>query len=200
MKLILASRNPGKLRELQELLSGFGVEVLLESQVGLDLEVEETGTTFEENSLLKARAVMEAAGLAAIADDSGLEVDALNGAPGVYSARYGGLDSDEARTALLLQRLEAVPDAQRTARFVSVLTACLPDGRVIQARGTCEGRITRAPLGSGGFGYDPVFLVPELGRTFAEMPAEEKNRISHRANALRQFAEKWEKEIRHADE
>ena len=105
MKLILASRNPGKLRELQELLSGFGVEVLLESQVGLDLEVEETGTTFEENSLLKARAVMEAAGLAAIADDSGLEVDALNGAPGVYSARYGGLDSDEARTALLLQRL-----------------------------------------------------------------------------------------------
>lgn len=200
MKLILASRNPGKLRELQELLSGFGVEVLLESQVGLDLEVEETGTTFEENSLLKARAVMEAAGLAAIADDSGLEVDALNGAPGIYSARYGGLDSDEARTALLLKRLEAVPDAQRTARFVSVLTACLPDGRVIQARGTCEGRITRAPLGSGGFGYDPVFLVPELGQTFAEMSAEEKNRISHRANALRQFAKKWEKEIRHADE
>ena len=149
MKLILASRNPGKLRELQELLSGFGVEILLESQVGLDLEVEETGTTFEENSLLKARAVMEAAGLAAIADDSGLEVDALNGAPGVYSARYGGLDSDEARTALLLQRLEAVPDAQRTARFVSVLTACLPDGRVIQARGTCAPWQRRLRLRSG---------------------------------------------------
>ena len=200
MQLVLASRNQGKLRELEALLGAMGVQVLLESQVGLDLEVEETGTTFEENSLIKAQAVMEASGLPAIADDSGLEVDALGGAPGVYSARYGGLDSDEARTALLLRNLEPVADGGRTARFVSVVTACFPDGRILQARGTCEGVITRAPLGDGGFGYDPVFLVPSSGRTFAQMAPDEKNRLSHRAAALRQFAQKWIEEFGNADE
>ncbi len=200
MQLVLASRNQGKLRELEALLGAMGVQVLLESQVGLDLEVEETGTTFEENSLIKARAVMEASGLPAIADDSGLEVDALGGAPGVYSARYGGLDSDEARTDLLLRNLEPVADGGRTARFVSVVTACFPDGRILQARGTCEGVITRAPLGDGGFGYDPVFLVPSSGRTFAQMAPDEKNRLSHRAAALRQFAQKWIEEFGNADE
>lgn len=200
MQLVLASRNQGKLRELEALLGAMGVQVLLESQVGLDLEVEETGTTFEENSLIKARAVMEASGLPAIADDSGLEVDALGGAPGVYSARYGGLDSDEARTAFLLRNLEPVADGGRTARFVSVVTACFPDGRILQARGTCEGVITRAPLGDGGFGYDPVFLVPSSGRTFAQMAPDEKNRLSHRAAALRQFAQKWIEEFGNADE
>ena len=200
MKLVLASRNAGKLKEMQAILGRMGVEVLLESQVGLDLEVEETGTTFEENSMLKARAVMEASGMPAIADDSGLVVDALDGAPGVWSARYGGLDSDEARTALLLKNLEEVPDAQRTARFVSVITACLPDGRTVQARGECAGVITREPRGSGGFGYDPVFYLPAVGQTFAEMAPAEKNRISHRARSLELFSENWNKEIGYADE
>ena len=199
MKLILASKNPGKLRELQEILGSLHVEVLMESQVGLDLDVEETGTTFEENSFLKADAVMKASGMPAIADDSGLMVDALDGAPGVYSARYGNLHNNAERTAYLLKNLESVPDEQRTAKFVSVITACFPDGRVIQARGECPGVITRAPRGSGGFGYDPVFLVPELGATFSELSSEEKNRISHRGKALRLFAQKLNEEFFHAD-
>ena len=199
MKLILASKNPGKLRELQEILGSMQVEVLMESQVGLDLDVEETGTTFEENSFLKADAVMKASGMAAIADDSGLVVDALDGAPGVYSARYGDLHSDAERTAYLLKNLESVPDEQRTAKFVSVITACFPDGRTIQARGECPGMITRSPRGDGGFGYDPVFLVPELGATFSELSSEEKNRISHRGKALQLFAQKLNEEFFHAD-
>ena len=199
MKLILASKNPGKLRELQEILGELHVEVLMESQVGLDLDVEETGTTFEENSFLKADAVMKASGMAAIADDSGLMVDALDGAPGVYSARYGNLHNDADRTAYLLKNLESVPEEKRTAKFVSVITACFPDGRVIQARGECPGVITRSPRGSGGFGYDPVFLVPELGATFSELSPEEKNRISHRGRALRLFAQKMNEEFFHAD-
>lgn len=199
MKLVLASKNKGKLRELQAMLKDTPVEVLLESQVGIDLDVEETGTTFEENSRIKAMAVMEASGLPAIADDSGLVVDALDGAPGVYSARYGNLGSDAERTAYLLKNLEQVPDGQRTARFVSVITACFPDGREIQARGECEGVITRETRGDGGFGYDPVFLIPELGQTFGELPAEEKNKISHRAKALQRFTEKLSKELQYAD-
>lgn len=191
MKLVLASKNPGKLKELQEILGALGVEVLLERQVGLDLEVAETGTTFEENAFLKADAVMRASGLPAIADDSGLVVDALDGAPGVYSARFGGKESDAARTALLLEKLEGVPAEQRTARFVSAIACCLPDGRTITAKGSCEGVIAVAPKGQGGFGYDPVFLVPSLGKTFAELPAEEKNKISHRGAALRMFAGKF---------
>lgn len=191
MKLVLASKNPGKLKELQEILGALGVEVLLERQVGLDLEVAETGATFEENAFLKADAVMRASGLPAIADDSGLVVDALDGAPGVYSARFGGKESDAARTALLLEKLEGVPAEQRTARFVSAIACCLPDGRTITAKGSCEGVIAVAPKGQGGFGYDPVFLVPSLGKTFAELPAEEKNKISHRGAALRMFAEKF---------
>lgn len=199
MKLVLASKNKGKLRELQAMLKDTPVEVLLESQVGIDLDVEETGTTFEENSRIKAMAVMEASGLPAIADDSGLVVDALDGAPGVYSARYGNLGSDAERTAYLLKNLEQVPDGQRTARFVSVITACFPDGREIQARGECEGVIARETRGDGGFGYDPVFLIPELGQTFGELPAEEKNKISHRAKALQRFTEKLSKELQYAD-
>ncbi len=191
MKLVLASKNPGKLKELREILGGLGVEVLMEPDVGLDVEVEETGASFEENSFLKADAVMRASGLPAVADDSGLAVDALDGAPGVYSARFGGKRTDGERTALLLEKLADVPAERRTARFVSAITCCFPDGRIIRARGTCEGRIGFSAKGNNGFGYDPVFLVPELGKTFAELTAEEKNRISHRGNALREFAEKW---------
>ena len=195
MKLVLASKNPVKLRELQEILGSLGVEVLLESQVGLDLEVEETGTTFEENAFLKADTVMKASGLPAIADDSGLVVDALNGAPGVYSARFGGKESDAARTALLLEKLEGVPAEKRTARFVSAIACRLPDGRTVTAKGSCEGVVADAPRGQGGFGYDPVFLVPSLGKTFAELSAEEKNQISHRGAALRAFAEKFREAV-----
>jgi len=191
MKLVLASKNQHQLVELRTILGQLGLEVVLESDVGVDVDVEETGTTFEENSLLKARTVMEASGMAAIADDSGLEVDALDGAPGVYSARFGGMDNDEARTALLLEKLQGVPDEKRTARFVSVVTCVLPNGKVVSARGTCEGVITHAPAGTNGFGYDPVFYVPSLGKTFSQASSEAKNAISHRGNALQKFCEAW---------
>ena len=167
MKLVLASKNQHKLVEMQTILGQLGLEVVLESQVGVDVDVDETGVTFMENALLKARAVCEASGMAAIADDSGLVVDALNGAPGVYSARYGGKGSDAERTAYLLENMADVPEEQRTARFVSAIACALPDGRVVTAEGTCEGVITFETRGDNGFGYDPVFYVPSIGKTFA---------------------------------
>ena len=191
MRLVLASKNPHKLVEMQTILGQLGLEVVLESEVGVDVDVEETGTTFEENALLKAKAVMEASGMAAIADDSGLVVDALNGAPGVYSARYGGKNSDAARTAFLLENMAHVPEEKRTARFVSAIACALPDGRVVQAVGTCEGTILFETRGDNGFGYDLVFYVPQLGKTFAEADGAQKNAISHRGNALNQFLQAW---------
>jgi XTP/dITP diphosphohydrolase len=191
MKLVLASKNRHKLVELQTILGQLGLEVVLESDIGIDVDVEETGTTFEENALLKAKAVMEASGMAAIADDSGLMVDALNGEPGVYSARYGGKDSDAARTAYLLENMAQVPEEERTARFVSAIACALPDGRVVTSRGTCEGRILFETRGDNGFGYDPVFYVPEIGMTFAEADGERKNAISHRGNVLKEFCKAW---------
>ncbi len=188
MKLVLASKNQKKLAELREILSGLGVEVCSEADAGVDVDVEETGTTFEENSLLKAKAVMEASGLPAVADDSGLCVDALNGAPGVYSARYGGPGLDDAgRCRLLLENLRGL--SPRTAKFVSAITCCLPNGDVLTARGECPGTIAFTPMGSDGFGYDPLFWVPERKKTFAQMSHEEKNAISHRGKALAAFAE-----------
>ena len=190
MKLVLASKNEKKLREMDEILSSLGIEVISEAQAGVDVEVEETGTTFEENSLLKAKAVMEASGLPAIADDSGLCVDALGGAPGVYSARYGGPELDDTgRYRLLLENMKGQP---RGARFVSVITCCFPNGDVLTARGECPGTIAFAPMGEGGFGYDPVFFLPKLKKTFAQLTPEEKNAISHRGLALRAFREKLE--------
>lgn len=198
MKIVLTSKNTHKLKEMREILSAQGVEVVLESDVGADVEVEETGTTFEENSLLKARAVMEKTGLAAIADDSGLAVDALNGAPGVYSARYGGPElDDQGRYRLLLSNMRGQVD--RKCRFVSVITLCMPDGAVISARGECPGTLAYAPQGENGFGYDPVFFVPEKKKTFAQLTAEEKNAISHRAVALREFQMKWERYLHGLD-
>ena len=189
MKVVLASKNAHKLQELQDILSAQGVEVILESAAGVDVEVEETGTTFEENSLLKARAVMEASGLPAIADDSGLMVDALNGAPGVYSARYGGPGLDDAgRYRLLLENMRGVLD--RKCRFVSAITLCMPSGDIVTARGECPGTLAYAPQGENGFGYDPIFFVPEKKKTFAQLSAEEKNAISHRGRALQLFQEK----------
>ena len=195
MKLVLASKNPHKLRELQTILSQLGLEVLLESALGLDVTVEETGTTFEENSLLKAQAVLAASGLPSIADDSGLMVDALGGAPGVYSARYGNKNSDAERVSYLLDRMKDVPDGARGARFVCVITCLWPDGRKLAARGECPGTILRAPRGSDGFGYDPVFYLPAYGMTYAELSGECKNAVSHRGNALREFCRLYEKEF-----
>ena len=189
MDFILASKNPNKLREMAAILEPCGIRLRLQSELGLDIDVEETGTSFEENALLKAGAVMRVSGLPAIADDSGLEVDALGGAPGIYSARYGGdaCKNDRERYLFLLKNMENVPDGERTARFVCVIAAVWPDGKKMIARGTCEGVILRTPGKDNGFGYDPVFYVPEEGSAFSEMPQERKNEISHRANALKRF-------------
>ena len=191
MKLVLASQNRHKLVELQTILGQMGLEVVLQSDIGIHVDVEETGTTFAENAMLKAKAVMEASGMAAIADDSGLVVDALNGEHGVYSARYGGRPTDLDRTMLLLEKMKDIPEEQRTGRFVSAIACALPDGREVTAQGVCEGNILFELRGTGGFGYDPVFYVPVLGKTFAEAGAEEKNAISHRGNALREFCKAW---------
>ena len=200
MKVVLASKNPHKLVEIRQITDKFGFELILQSELGVDLDVEETGTTFEENSLIKAKAVMEATGLPAIADDSGICVDALGGQPGIYSARYGFDDTldDRGRLNLLLKNTELVPDGQRQAQFVCVITFITPDGNTIQARGEIHGELTRQPAGENGFGYDPIFYYPPLGKTTAELTAEEKNRVSHRANALNLFYKKL-KEANYAD-
>ena len=198
LTLVLATRNQGKVRELAAGLVAFGCTVL-----GLDAfpdlaDVEETGTTFEANALLKARAAAQATGHIAVADDSGLEVDALDGAPGVYSARYADdwqslpNESRDARNCRkLLHTLENVPDDARTARFVCAMAACTPDGREVTVRGAWEGRIARTPDGENGFGYDPVFFDAALGRTAATLTREAKNARSHRGAALRKLAAAW---------
>lgn len=192
MRAVLASKNKKKLKEMQDILSRLGVEVVLQSQVGIDVEVEETGATFEENAVLKARAVCAAAKMPTISDDSGLMVEALDGAPGVYSARYGGPDLDDTqRWQLLLKAMEG--KSNRACQFVSVICCAFPDGRQILARGECPGFLAYAPKGEGGFGYDPVFWLPKLGKTMAELTPEEKHQISHRGNALRAFQKEWEK-------
>ena len=192
MKVVLASKNPHKLVEISKITEKFDMELVLESDLGVDIDVEETGTTFEENSYIKAKAVMEATGLPALADDSGIAVDALNGEPGVYSARYGFDDSldDWGRLQLLLKNAEHIPDGQRQAKFVCVITLVTPDGKTIQARGEVHGELLRAPAGAGGFGYDPIFYYPPYGKSLAEVTAEEKNKVSHRAVALNIFYEK----------
>lgn len=193
--VVLASRNAGKIRELAVLLRPFGVTVL-----GLDAfpdigEIEETGSTFAENSLLKAVTVSGLTGLVALADDSGLVVDALGGAPGVYSARYserpGNPATDERNIAKVLDAAAQVPDAERTARFVSVMAAAAPDGRHILAEGRWEGCLAREKAGANGFGYDPVFFDPTVGCTAAQMEPERKNAISHRAKACRELLRLW---------
>ncbi|MEN8614992.1 XTP/dITP diphosphatase [Dehalogenimonas sp. THU2] len=183
-QLLLATNNPGKLREYTELLSTCGYELVTPGQRGIELEVAETGTTFAENAALKARALAAASGMLTLADDSGLEVDALGGAPGVLSARYAGEGAGDAeRNALLLKILWEVPVEKRTARFRCVIAIAVPDGGLRFAEGVVEGRIAFEPHGSNGFGYDPVFSLPELGKTMAEIAPDEKNRLSHRARA-----------------
>ena len=199
-KVVLASKDAHKLQEISKITEKFDMELVLESQVGVDIDVEETGSTFEENSFIKAEAVMKATGLPALADDSGIAVDALNGEPGIYSARYGfdpSLD-DWGRLELLLKNTEQVPDGSRQAQFVCVITLVTPEGQVIQARGEAHGELLRQPAGEGGFGYDPIFYYPPLGKSFAELSPEEKNQVSHRAQALKLFYEKL-KEAGYAD-
>ena len=200
MKVVLASKNPHKLVEIRQITDKFGFELVLQSELGVDIDVEETGKTFEENSYLKAEAVMKATGLPAIADDSGIAVDALNGEPGIYSARYGFDETldDRGRMMLLLKNTEQVPDGQRQAKFVCVITFITPDGTTIQARGEIHGELTREPRGQNGFGYDPIFYYPPLGMTTAELPSEVKNQVSHRGNALRILNDKL-KEANYAD-
>ena len=197
MKFVLASKNKHKQAELQTILAPYGIELVLQSELGLDLEVEENGATFLDNARLKAEAVMRASGLPAIADDSGLAVDALQGAPGVYSARYGGeaCRNDSDRNALLLENLRQVPETERTARFICCICCRFPDGREVIGQGSCEGLITFAPAGEQGFGYDPIFYVPSEGCTFAQIPAERKNSLSHRGRAIQDFYAKLQKEI-----
>ena len=189
MKFVLATQNMKKLKEMTAILSDLGVEIISEAELGVKIEVEETGETFAENSLLKAKAVMEATGFPAIADDSGLCVKALNGAPGVYSARFGGAGlDDKGRYMLLLQRMQGQSD--RSAYFHTTITCAFPNGDVLQADGDCHGTIAHTPMGDDGFGYNPVFFVPDKQKTFAQMTLEERSAISHRGNALRAFKEK----------
>ena len=200
MKVVLASKNKHKLVEISKITEKFDMELVLQSELGVDIDVEENGTTFEENSLIKAKAVMEATGLPALADDSGIAVDALNGEPGIYSARYGFDDTldDWGRLELLLKNTERVPDGQRQAQFVCVITMVTPEGKIIQARGEIHGELLREAVGENGFGYDPIFYYPPMGKSTAQMSPEEKNAVSHRANALRVFYEKL-KEAGYAD-
>ncbi len=200
MKVVLASKNKHKLVEISKITEKFGFELVLQSELGIDIDVEENGATFEENSFIKADAVMKATGLPALADDSGIAVDALNGEPGIYSARYGFDDSldDWGRLLLLLKNTENVPDGQRQAQFVCVITMVTPDGKVIQARGEIHGELLREARGENGFGYDPIFYYPPAGMSTAEMSPEDKNKVSHRANALNAFYTKL-KEAGYAD-
>lgn len=199
MKAVLASHNQKKIKEMRAILSALGVEVLSQDEVGIDLEPEETGKTFAENARIKAQAVMEATGLPAIADDSGLVVPALGGAPGIYSARYGGEGlNDIERWQLLLEHMEGITD--RACYFQSSICCVFPDGSELLAEGRCDGILAKMAIGSGGFGYDPVFYLPELKKTMGQLNPEEKNKRSHRGNALRSFKEEWEKKLHGTDQ
>lgn len=190
MKLILATGNKGKLREFKEILEPLGYEILSQGELGLDLDVEETGETFEENAFIKANAVLNATGHAAVADDSGLCVEALGGAPGVHSARYGGGKAwtDKQKYEYLLEQMEGVAD--RRAKFVSCIVCLFPNGERIAVRGECPGRILTAPAGDAGFGYDPVFAPEGYDASFGQLGQEVKNTLSHRARALAALAER----------
>ena len=188
MKLIIASNNKGKIREYKQLLEPFGYDVVSQREAGIDIEVEETGTTFAENSALKARAIYELKKCAVLADDSGLVVDALGGEPGVYSARYGGCDNDADRVALILKKMSDVKDEDRSAHFVCTIHFIKANGEEIAVEGRVYGKIGYEPLGENGFGYDPIFMYEN--KSFAQVSAEVKNSVSHRANALKALIEK----------
>ena len=184
MKLVIASNNPGKLREIREIMDGSGIEVLSQREAGCDFEAEETGRTFDENARIKALAAMRATGLPAAADDSGLEINAMEGAPGVYSSRYCGDRSYAETCRAIIENINGCPD--RGARYCCAVVCCFPDGREVHCFATTEGEISRELRGTGGFGYDPMFLLPD-GRTMAELSEDEKNAVSHRGRAFREL-------------
>ena len=189
-KLVFATGNQNKLREIKAILADMDVDVVSMKDAGVDVDIVEDGKTFEENALIKARAVAKASGELALADDSGLEVDALNGEPGIYSARYMGEDTSyDIKNMNIIERLEGVPDEKRTARFVCAMAAVFPDGTEKTFVRAMEGRIGYKIAGENGFGYDPIFFLPEYGKTSAEISPEEKNAISHRGQAVRKMVE-----------
>lgn len=193
-RLIAATKNKGKLEEIAQLLAQFPYEVVSMAQIGFVDDIEEDGSTFEENALIKAKCIWKATGEAVIADDSGLEVDYLDGAPGIYSARYAGEGATDAdKNCKLLGALKDVPADKRSARFVCAIAVVFADGASLTVRGICEGYIATEPAGSNGFGYDPLFYVPEFGMTIAQMDSDIKNGISHRGNALRKVVEELER-------
>lgn len=193
-RLIAATKNSGKLEEIAQILALFPCKVVSMSQIGINIHVDENGSTFEENALIKAKSIWKDTGEMVLADDSGLEVDYLDGAPGIYSARYAGEGATDAdKNQKLLNALKGVPADKRTARFVCAIALVFPDGASIAVRGTCEGYIASEPAGSNGFGYDPLFYIPEFGMTVAQMDSDLKNRISHRGNALRKIVEELER-------
>lgn len=194
-RMIFATGNENKMKEIREILGALPLEILSMKEAGVSADIVEDGKTFEENALIKARAICKLAGEMVLADDSGLEIDYLNKEPGIYSARYMGEDTSyHIKNKSLIDRLEGVPDEKRTARFVCAIAAVFPDGKELVVRGTVEGIIGYEEKGENGFGYDPIFYLPERGCTTAELPPEEKNSISHRGNALRVMKELLERE------
>jgi len=190
--IILASNNKDKVKEVKEILKGY--DIISMKEAGIDVDIEENGTTFEENALIKARAIMKLTGQITMADDSGLEIDYLNKAPGVYSARFMGHDTSyDIKNKALIQKLEGVKGSDRSGRFVCAIAVCFPDGREIVKRGTMEGLIAEEIKGDNGFGYDPIVYLPEYGRTSGELAPEEKNKISHRGKALALIKEEFDK-------
>ena len=193
--MIFATGNENKMKEIREILGALPLEILSMKEAGISADIVEDGKTFEENALIKARAICKLAGEMVLADDSGLEIDYLNKEPGIYSARYMGEDTSyHIKNKSLIDRLEGVPDEKRTARFVCAIAAVFPDGKELVVRGTVEGIIGYEEKGENGFGYDPIFYLPERGCTTAELPPEEKNSISHRGNALRLMKDLLERE------
>ena len=192
-KMIFATGNEGKMREVRMILGDLGAEILSLKEAGIQAEAEENGTTFEENAVIKAKEIMEKTGALVLADDSGLEVDALIGEPGIYSARYMGHETSyHIKNKNLIERLEGKTGEERSARFVCAIAACFPDGRVLTTRGTMEGQIGYEEKGENGFGYDPIFYLPEYQCYSGELPLEEKNKLSHRGKALRLMKEQLE--------
>lgn len=190
MRIIFATGNEGKMREVRMIMADLGYEILSMKEAGISADIEEDGETFEENAMIKAKGIAALCNDLVLADDSGLEIDALNREPGVYSARYLGEDTSyHIKNANLIQRLEGVPEEERTARFVCAIAAVLPDGRTFTTKAAMEGRIGYEERGENGFGYDPIFLLPEYGKTTAELSPEEKNKLSHRGKALRLMKE-----------
>lgn len=193
-RIVFATGNAGKVKEIQMILADMGMEVVSMKEAGITIDIEEDGKTYEENAMIKARAVAAYTEDIVMADDSGLEIDYLNGEPGIYSARYLGEDTSyRVKNANLIERLTEVPDEQRTARFVCAIAAVLPDGTELTTRATIEGRIDYEEKGSNGFGYDPIFYVPQFGKTTAELTEEQKNQVSHRGKALELMKEELKK-------